>query len=160
MLIKIKCYIYIMTGKGTSVGSPPDGYNSVTPYLVVHRASDLIKFLVDAFGAVEKMKFTSSDGTITHAEMSIGNSIIMLKEANASNPATPTNINLYVENVDGVYEKALKSGASSISEPADQVHGERTGIVKDSAGNQWWISAQIEKLSEDEIKKRIMESGR
>lgn len=149
-----------MTEKNSMIGSPPAGYNTVVPYLVVHRAHELIDFLRKAFGAEERMRFNSEDGGISYAELSLGNSVIMLCEANTSNAATPTNINLYVNDTDAVYQSALKAGASSVSEPADQPYGERTGIVKDGAGNRWWISTQQEDLTPDEIKKRVDDSLR
>lgn len=147
-----------MTDKGTILGNPPEGYQTITPYLIVHRPEDLIKFLEDAFGAEEKVRFTTSKGSIAHSEVALGDSLIMIGEANASNPATPSNINVYVKDVDATFEKAVKAGGSSVSDPADKVYGERTGVVKDSTGNQWWISTQIEKLSIDEIKKRTAEA--
>lgn len=148
-----------MTEKKSIVGPPPAEYNTVVPYLVVHRADELMAFLKEAFGAEERMRFNGQDGSITHAECSLGNSVIMLCDANASNSAAPTNINLHVSDVDSVYDKAMKAEASSVREPSDQLHGERTAVVKDSAGNQWWISTQIEKLSPEEIGKR-MENAR
>ncbi len=143
-----------MKNEKTTLGNPPDGYHNITPYLVVHRPDDLIKFLTNAFDADEKARFTASNGTLIYSEISIGDSVIMISEATASNPATPSNINVYVKDVDSIFGKAIKAGGSSVSDPADQIHGERTGVVKDSTGNQWWISTQTEKLTVEEIKKR------
>ena len=157
-LINNYSYKLNMAGKEKILGNPPDGYQTITSYLVVHRPDDLIKFLSEAFGAVENVRFTSSNGTLTFSEVSVGGSVIMISEATASNPATPSNINVYVEDVDNIFEKAIKAGGSSVSDPEDKIHGERTGIVKDSTGNQWWISTQIEKLTADEIRKRAAEA--
>lgn len=134
-----------MPGKSNEIGRPPDGYSTVTPYLIVHRPSDLIGFLVKAFEGEEKSMYKSSDGKILYAEVKVGDSILMIREATASLAATPTNINLYVGDADSVFQRAIKAGASSVSDPEDQPHGERTGVVKDSTGNQWWISTRLEK---------------
>lgn len=144
-----------MTGKKSNLGNPPDGHSTITPYLVAHRPHDLINFLAEAFDAVEKARYTASDGRLEYAEMEIGDSKIMISEATASNPATPSNINVYVGDVDAVFSRALKAGGTSESDPQDQPHGERTGVVKDSTGNKWLISTQIEKLTVDEIKERV-----
>lgn len=147
-----------MSNEESNLGNPPEGYRTITPYLIVHRPDELINFLRDAFGAVEKSRFTAPNGTLMHSEVIVGDSVLMIGEATASNPATPSNINVYVSDVDRTFERAIKAGGSSISDPSDRIYGERTGGVKDNTGNQWWISAQIEKLSDDEIRRRTEEA--
>jgi len=134
----------------------PEGHHTVTPYLLVNQASDLISFLKSAFGAEEVLRFTTTDGTrIHHAEVRIGDSIVMLADANKDYPPINAMIHLYVEDTDDVYQAALQAGAISLREPADQLHGERTAGVKDAFGNQWWLATRTEDLSIQEINERM-----
>jgi uncharacterized glyoxalase superfamily protein PhnB len=136
----------------------PDGYHTITPYLVVDGAEKIIRFVKDAFGAQNVHEPTMRpDGKIMHAELKIGDSIVMISDA--SERAQPTSVMLYVyvPNVDAVYQKALKAGATSVMEPADQFYGDRSGGVKDAAGNQWFIGTHVEDVSPAELKKRAAE---
>ncbi len=134
----------------------PEGHHTVSPYLLVNGASDLLDFLREAFGAEEVVRFTTSDGTRTHhAEVRIGDSIVMLADATDAYPPMPAMVHLYVEDTDSVHKRALKAGAVSLRDPSDQLHGERSSGVKDRWGNQWWIATRIEDLSKGEIEKRM-----
>jgi PhnB protein len=135
----------------------PEGYHSVTPYLVGPRVSQLIDFLKQAFGATETGRHERPDGSIMHAEVRIGNSAVMMGEPNEQVKAMPTCLVLYVENVDETYRRALAAGAKSVREPADQFYGDRTGGVEDPSGNQWWLAARIEELTSDEVERRATE---
>ena len=135
----------------------PAGYHSVTPYLIVHGADRLLDFLKDAFAAEERFRMTAPDGSIRHAEARIGDSVVMLAEASAQWPAMPASLHLYVENCDAVYRRALDAGATSVQEPADQFYGDRSGGVRDSVGNVWWIATHAEDVPEDEIARRAEE---
>jgi uncharacterized glyoxalase superfamily protein PhnB len=136
----------------------PDGYHSVTPFLVCNDAASVLEFAKKAFDAKETSEaMKCPEGKIRHAELRIGNSLIMLSEACDETPAMPAMLYLYVENVDKVYELAIKAGARSIKEPADQFYGDRSGGVIDSAGNQWWIGTHIEDVAPEELKKRMQE---
>jgi uncharacterized glyoxalase superfamily protein PhnB len=133
----------------------PDGYHTVTPYLVVDGAEKIIHFMKEAFGAqatFEPMK--RPDGKVMHAEYKIGNSIVMIADASERAKATSAMLYLYVPNVDAVYQKALKAGGTSVTEPADMFYGDRTGGVKDVAGNHWHIGTHVEDVSPAELKKR------
>ena len=133
----------------------PDGYHSITPYLVVPDAPKTIAFLKQAFGATtlfEPMK--RPDGSIGHAELKIGDSPLMLSEASEQCPATQAMIHLYVPDVDATYKKALAAGATSVMEVADQFYGDRSGGVKDPAGNSWYVATHKEDVAPQELAKR------
>jgi PhnB protein len=132
----------------------PEGHHTVTPYLVVPKAVQLIDFMKQAFAAEEIQRFTLPDGSIMHAEVRIGDSRVMLGEAGGEYAPMPAMLHLYVEDVDAVYQQALQAGAASLREPADQPDGDRRGGVKDQSGNQWWIATHIEDVSPEELAKR------
>jgi uncharacterized glyoxalase superfamily protein PhnB len=118
------------------------------------RTDKLLEFLKKAFDAkvVDLMK--GPGGTVAHASVRIGNSMVMMGEAGGKWKSFPAMIYLYVKDADATYKRALRSGAKSLMKPADQFWGDRHGGVKDSWGNQWWISTHIEDLTPAEIKKR------
>jgi uncharacterized glyoxalase superfamily protein PhnB len=132
----------------------PDGYHTVTPYLVVAGIAQLIDFLKQAFGAEEIQRTTRPDGSIGHAEVRMGDSRVMMGEAGGEFPPMPGMLHLYVEDVDALYRRALQAGASSLREPEDQFYGDRMAGVKDKFGNQWWIATHIEDVSPEEMAKR------
>ncbi|HEX2276932.1 MAG TPA: VOC family protein [Candidatus Tectomicrobia bacterium] len=132
----------------------PDGFHSVTPYLQVQGASKLIDFLKQAFGAEEVFRMPRPDGAVMHAEVRIGDSIIMLGEAMGEHQPMPGSIYLYVDNADATYRRALQAGATTVHEPADQFWGDRLAGVKDPVGNFWSIATHKEDVSPDELAKR------
>jgi PhnB protein len=132
----------------------PDGYHSVTPYLMVKGAEKLIDFMKEAFGATERTRGQRPDGSVSHAEMTIGDSVVMLGDPIEEFPPMPAAIHLYVEDCDSTYKKALQAGGESVQEPADQFYGDRMAGVRDPFGNQWWIATHFEDLTQDEIAKR------
>ena len=132
----------------------PAGYHTVTPYLVVSGAAQLIDFMKQVFAAEELSRMARPDGTIMHAEVKIGDSRVMLGEASGEAAAMPAMIHLYVEDMDAVYQKALQAGATSLREPEDQFYGDRLGGVKDAFGNQWWLATHIEDVSPEEMARR------
>lgn len=132
----------------------PEGYHSVTPYLVVPGAGRLIEFLKEAFKAEEVERMSQPDGTVLHAEVRIGDSIIMMGESSDKFPAMPAAIYLYVPDVDAVYKRALAAGAASTMEPANQFYGDRNAGVKDPSGNLWWIATHVEDVPREEMAKR------
>ena len=137
----------------------PQGYHTITPYLVVQRAAQLIDFLKQAFEAEEILHMAQPDGTITHAEVKIGDSGVMISEASGDFKPMPAMLHLYVEDTDSVYRRALRAGATSLREPEDQFYGDRTGGVQDASGNQWWIATHIEDVSADELAKRAVDQA-
>jgi uncharacterized glyoxalase superfamily protein PhnB len=132
----------------------PDGYHTVTPYLAVEGVDKLIPFLQRAFGATEIHAMKGPDGKIVHAEMRIGDSIVMLGEARADFGPRPSTIYLYVPNVDAVYQQALEAGATGMTEPANQFYGDRHGSVKDPSDNYWWIATHVEDIPPEEMTRR------
>ncbi|MDQ3950788.1 MAG: VOC family protein [Gemmatimonadota bacterium] len=132
----------------------PDGYHTVTPYLVVRDVPRLIDFLRQAFGATELTRAARPDGSVMHAEVAIGDSRVMMGEATASSPPMPGCVHLYVVDTDALYHLALQAGATSLREPADQFYGDRMAGVQDPVGNQWWIATHTEDVPPAEIARR------
>ncbi len=132
----------------------PDGYHTVTPFLLVKDASKVIEFLKQAFGAVESSRHTQPDGSVMHAELRIGDSNLMLAEANDKWPAMPSMLYLYVQDVDSVYKKAVQAGGKSLREPTNEFYGDRSAGVMDASNNQWWIATHIEDVTPQEMLQR------
>ena len=133
----------------------PAGFHSVTPYVTVKGAAKTIEFLKQAFGAqLDHEPVKRPDGAIMHATLKVGDSMVMLAEESAQAKAAPTALYLYVPNADTVYQTAIKAGAKSIMEPSDMFYGDRSGGVKDPAGNSWFIATHKEDLSTQELTKR------
>jgi PhnB protein len=123
-----------MAAKTTPI---PKGYHTVTPVLTVHGAANLIEFLKRAFGAQETYRLPGPEGTVQHAELKIGDSMVMVGEATDQWKPMPATIALYVEDADAWYARALQAGGTSLREPSDQFYGDRSAGVKDSVGNHW-----------------------
>jgi PhnB protein len=140
-----------------SVNPIPEGYRTVTPYLVVEGAASVLDFAKQAFGAEEKFRMDAPGGKVGHAELMIGDSMVMLGDAGGENPAMPAMIHLYVDDCDATYERALAAGGTSVREPENQFYGDRSAGVRDSAGNLWWIATHVEDVPEDEMAKRVEE---
>jgi PhnB protein len=121
----------------------PDGYHTVTPYLVVPGVMKLIEFAKQAFGATEVHVSKRPDGTVQHAEIKIGDSIVMMGEGGEGGKTFLGMLHLYMEDVDAVYRRAVQAGAKSLREPADQPYGDRMAGVEDAFGNQWWIATHV-----------------
>jgi PhnB protein len=145
----------------------PEGYNSLTPYISVAGAEKAIEFYKKAFGAKEIGRVTMPDGTIGHAELQIGDSKLLLADENKTwgnlSPQTiggsPVSLCLYVEDVDIVFERALKEGAKVLGDMVvkDQFHGDRSGSLTDPFGHKWSIMTHIEDIAFDELQKRTDE---
>lgn len=144
-----------------SVKPIPDGYRTVTPYLVVRDVPRLIEFLQQAFGATELMRSLRPDGSVMHAEVSIGDSRVMMGEASAPWPPMPGCLHLYVVDSDALYHLALQAGATSLREPTNQFYGDRMAGVQDPVGNQWWIATRVENVSpvEAALRAKLQPSG-
>lgn len=133
----------------------PEGYPPVAPYLVVPDADKLVAFMGQVFGGQLVRRLTRPDGSLSHGEVKIGDSIIMVGEAQGDWPPMPAMLHIYVEAVDAVYDRALQAGATPIMPPADQVHGDRMAGVQDAHGNQWWIATRLEALADEEVQRRM-----
>jgi uncharacterized glyoxalase superfamily protein PhnB len=139
-----------------TVKSVPEGYHTVTPYLVVRDAAKTIEFLKQAFGAEFAFEPTQRpDGTIMHAELKIGDSRVMMADATEQHPAMPCMLHVYVPDVDTVFKRAVAAGGTSVSEPSDQFYGDRGGGLKDPSGNYWHIATHTEDVAPAELKKRM-----
>src|ERR1700682_3136345 len=154
-----------MTGKIKPI---PEGYHTVTPYLIVNDGARAIQFYKKAFGAKELMRMAAPDGKIGHAEIKIGDSPIMLADENpkmgARSPqslgGSPVSILLYVADVDAVFNQAVAAGGKVDRPVGEQVYGDRTGGLTDPFGHVWYISTHKEDVSPDEMKKRAAAAGR
>ncbi|HSL81867.1 MAG TPA: VOC family protein [Thermoanaerobaculia bacterium] len=133
----------------------PEGYSTVTPYLMPEDADRLIRFLQEAFDAELLGRHESPDGRMMHASLQIGDSKVMMGEAAEEWPAMPAMLHLYVEDVDAVFRQAIAAGGRAIREPEDQFYGDRSGGLVDPAGNQWWITTHIEDVSPEEMERRM-----
>jgi uncharacterized glyoxalase superfamily protein PhnB len=132
----------------------PEGREHIMPILTVDGCSKFIDFLKQAFAAQESEVYPGPNGKIMHAELRIGPSIIMTSDVNDEFGPAPTRLQLYVEDVDEVYRRALTAGATALREPADQFYGDRSAGVQDQFGNQWWLASHIEDVSPEEIGRR------
>jgi uncharacterized glyoxalase superfamily protein PhnB len=132
----------------------PAGHNQVSPYLIVPGAPGLIEFLTTVFEGEELGRHGPPGGAIMHAEVKIGDSVIMLADSNDQFAPRPGMLNVYVADVDAAYRRALAAGATSEREPADQFYGDRSAGVKDRWGNVWWIATHIEDVSDEELARR------
>src|ERR1044072_4998903 len=132
----------------------PSGYHTVSPYLRVTGAAEFIEFLTRAFDAKENHRSLAPDGSIMHADVTVGDSHGMLTEGMKTFPPLRGSIFLYVPDVDPTHKSAIAAGATSMMEPADQFYGDRTAGVRDPFGNEWWIGTHIEDLSAEELHRR------
>ena len=141
----------------------PDGYYSLTPYLVMHAAADAIEFYKKAFGAVEQMRMPGPGGKVMHAELKIGNSVLMLSDESPDrgylSPKTiggsGSSIMFYTEDVDATFKRANDAGATTEMPPTDMPWGDRMGNLRDPFGHSWAIATHKEDLSPEEIEKRM-----
>ena len=149
-----------------AVSPIPEGYNSVTPYLTVDNATEAIEFYKRAFGARERMRMPMPDGKIAHAELEIGDSLVMLSDpmpGSSSKPpkelgGTTGGVFLYVEDVDEVVRQAADAGATTVMEVQDMFWGDRFGTVMDPFGHMWSVATHTEDLTEEEIEQRSREA--
>ena len=122
----------------------PDGYTSVSPYVIVNDAARVIDFLVAAFGAKEIRRFPGKNGKLMHAEVRLDDTVVMLADSNDGWPAVPTHVHVYVRDVDATYRRALQLGAMSVREPIKSEDDDKRGGVKDPDGTTtWWIATKV-----------------
>jgi PhnB protein len=143
----------------------PEGYPQVTPYLVVDGASAAIEFYGKVFGATERMRLPGPGDTIGHSELQLGDSLIMLAdetpEMGLHGPGafggTPVTISVYVEDVDGVFDRAVKAGAKVLRPVEGQFYGDRSGQFEDPFGHRWSVATHVEDVPPDEMARRSAE---
>jgi PhnB protein len=141
----------------------PEGYHSVTPYLFVRSAASAIDFYKNVFGATEVVRMAGSNGKIMHAELRIGDSIVMLADENPTtgvmSPQTiggfSVGLHVYVENVDAVIQKAVENGAKMLRPIKNQFYGDRSGSLLDPFGHMWSVATHVEDVSPEEMRKRM-----
>lgn len=140
----------------------PDGYHSITPYLSIKGAAKALEFYKQAFGATELLRMAMPDGGIGHAEIKIGDSVIMLADpCDQSGFYSPQKLggssvalHVYVENVDSQFAQAISAGAKAIKPVEDQFYGDRTGSLEDPFGHVWFLATHKEDLTPEEIGQR------
>ena len=138
----------------------PDGYATITTYLIVEDAAGYLDFLTTAFEAVERMRMTMPSGEIGHAEVEIGDSVVMVADATPPDfPATDAHIQLYVVDVDSTYVIAVKAGAIAVADPEDQFYGDRIARILDPSGNRWSIATHVEDVDMEELAQQMAEAG-
>jgi PhnB protein len=143
----------------------PDRYHRVTPALVVEDAAKALEFYAEVFGATERMRFPGPDATIAHAEIEIGDSVVMVEDASPfmgtkAPPAggfegSPTALFIYVEDVDAVMDLAVKLGATQERPAQDQFYGDRDGHIIDPFGHRWTVATHVEDVPPDEMMRRM-----
>jgi PhnB protein len=146
-----------------SVKPIPEGYHSVTPYLIIRGASDAIEFYKKAFGATELFRMPTPDGKVGHAEIKIGDSPIMLADeypdmgynGPQSIGGTPVSLMIYVEDVDTVFNRAVDAGATVKEALQDKFYGDRIGTLVDPFGHRWHVSTHKEDVSMEEMQERM-----
>jgi PhnB protein len=140
----------------------PDGYPRVTPYLIIDGAGTAIDFYRTVLGASERMRMPAPDGKVGHAELELGDSLIMLADEfpdmGARSPktvgGTPVSMLVYVEDADGVFDRAIQAGAKALSPVEDKFYGDRTGQFEDPFGHQWSVATHVEDVPPEEMAKR------
>lgn len=150
-----------------AVKAIPDGYHSLTPYLVTKGAERAIQFYTKVFGAVETIRMPGPDGRIMHAEVKIGNSMLMLSDENPDRGqlspqtigGTGVSIMLYTESVDATFEKAVAAGARADQPPTDMFWGDRMANITDPFGHMWAIATHTKDVSPEEMEKAMQSQG-
>ncbi len=132
----------------------PEGFHTVTPFLLADDVAKLLSFIEKAFSGKTVYRMKSSDGVVRHATIRIGTSIVMTSSGTEIYGRMPCMLHLYVEDVDSLYAQAIKAGGVSLREPTNEFYGDRTAAVVDAWKNQWWIATHIEDVDPGEMQRR------
>lgn len=135
----------------------PEGFHTVTPFLMVEDADKLVDFLKSAFGAQQKDILYDKEGRVWHAQLQVGDSMIMVADSMGKHPSQPGSLYLYLDDADAAYEQALAAGAESVVPPKNQFYGDRAAGVRDPSGNIWWVATHIEDVGHVELEERARE---
>ncbi|MFI9255693.1 VOC family protein [Streptomyces sp. NPDC053069] len=139
-----------------AVAPIPEGYTAVTPWIISADTAALIDFLKRAFGAEELGRMVGPGGRIEHAEVRIGDAVVMMFDRHSPDwPHTPAHLRLFVEDADAVYRQAVEAGATPVTEVTHLAFGDRVGRVRDPLGNLWWIQTHIEDVTPEELRRRF-----
>lgn len=122
----------------------PEGYSTVSPYLVVKGADATIAFLIDVFNAIELRRIPNEAGKLIHAEVRIDDTVVMIADGGDGWSPMPAHVHIYVSDVDTTYKRAIDSGAVSVQEPIKKEDEDKRGGVKDAGGTTWWIATKVE----------------
>ena len=141
-----------------AVKAVPDGFHTITPYLTVANANDLLDFITRAFAAKEHHVMRGPDGSVGHADLVIGDSHLMLGQAHGEWTPMPSQLYLYVPDCDAIFRQAVAAGGTVVQEPKTQFYGDRHGCVKDVSGNLWWLATHVEDVSNEEMERRMKAS--
>jgi PhnB protein len=144
----------------------PDNYPRITPYLYIDGASAAIDFYCTVLGATERGRMAGPDGRVGHAELELGDSMIMLADENPDMNVrgpkaiggTPCSLHVYVEDADGVFDRAIKAGATALRSVEDQFYGDRSGQFEDPFGHRWNVATHVEDVPPDEMERRAAEA--
>lgn len=136
--------------------NPPHGYHTITPQAVVDDARAMLDFVEKVFDGTVISLYEEGD-SVRHSEIQVGDSRLMIASSNEEFLEFPFMMNVYVDDVDTTFAKAVEHGATPLRDPEDQFYGDRTGGVRDTQGNQWWISTHIEDVSDEEVERRMSE---
>ncbi len=137
-----------------AVDNVPEGFHTINPYVIVHGAARFIEFLKNALGAEEQTRMEGPGGTVGHATVKIGDSLLMLGDASPQFPPTSVYFYLYVDDADAAFKRAVAAGATPTMEPTDQFYGDRRGDFTDNFGNRWSVATQREIVPPQEMEKR------
>jgi PhnB protein len=145
----------------------PDRYRRLTPYVVVEGAANALEFYAEAFGATERMRVPGPGGSVAHAEVEIGDSVLMIEDASPQMgtkappsggfEGSPSGLFIYVEDVDAVIDRAAKLGATVVRPASDQFYGDRDGHIVDPFGHHWTVGTHVEDVPPDEMMRRMNE---
>jgi uncharacterized glyoxalase superfamily protein PhnB len=127
-----------------SASHKPEGYSTVSPYLIVDGASETIEFVVRVFDGVPLRRFADESGKLVHAEVRIDDTVVMVADGVEGWPPVPSHVHIYVADVDATYRRALEAGASSVQEPVQRDDPDKRGGVKDAGGTTWWIATKVD----------------
>ena len=151
----------------SSVQPIPDGYSRVSPYLCLAGGAKAIDFYAEVFGASERLRLEGPDGRIGHAELQIGDSVVMLADEwpemgfeGPNDGSSGVMISVYVEDVDAAFERAIAAGSKELRAPEDQFYGDRNAQFVDPFGHRWSIASRVEDVTEDEVNRRFREAMR
>ena len=146
----------------------PDGYPAITPYMCMQGASQAIDYYKSVFGAAERFRMPAPDGKIGHAEINIGGSVIMLADefpkmqfrGPRAFGGSPVHLHLYVDNVDGIIERAVAAGAKILRPVKNQFYGDRSGTIEDPFGHVWHIATHVEDMTSEELCRRAEQASK